>query len=51
MYGEIKKDKLYHGVKWTKWHSSGGKLNQIIVYEVIQTLAIVEGSKLDFFIN
>ena len=24
-------------------------MNQIIVYEVIQTLAIVEGSKLDFF--
>ena len=30
VYGEIKKDKLYHGVKWTKCHSLEGKLNQII---------------------
>ena len=37
------------GVKWTKLYSLGGKLNQIIVYGVIQTLAIVEGSKLNFF--
>ena len=28
---EKQKDKLYYGVKWTKWHSLGGKLNQIIV--------------------
>ena len=31
VYKEIKKDKLYYGVKWTKWHSLGGKLNQVIV--------------------
>ena len=28
---ENKKDKLYYVVKWTKWYSLGGKLNQIIV--------------------
>jgi len=42
-----KKDKLYMGVKWTKLHSLGGKLN--IVSGVIQTLSIFEGSKLDIF--
>ena len=46
---EKQKDKLYYGIKWTKWYSLGGKLNQVIVYGVIQTLAIVEGSKLNFF--
>ena len=30
VYGE-KKDKLYVGIKWTKLHSLGGKLNQIII--------------------
>ena len=29
--GETKRDKLYYGVKGTKWHSLGGKLNQFIV--------------------
>ena len=31
VYGVIKKEKLYYGVKWTKWHSLGGKLDQVIV--------------------
>ena len=31
LYGETKKDNLYIGVKWTKLHSLGGKLNQVIV--------------------
>ena len=43
------KYKLYFGVKWTNLHSLGGKLNQIIIQGVIQTFAIVEGSKLNFF--
>ena len=29
--GETKRDKLYYGVKGTKWHSLGVKLNQVIV--------------------
>ena len=37
------------GVKWTKLYGLEGKLNQIIVYRVIQTLSILEGSELDFF--
>ena len=49
VYGVTKKEKLYYGVKWTKWHSLEGKLNQVIVYGVIQTLAIVKGSNLNFF--
>ena len=40
MYGE-KNEKLYYRVKWTKLYSLGGKLNQVVVQEVIQTLAIV----------
>ena len=31
VYGVTKKEKLYYGVKWTKWHSLEGKLNQVIV--------------------
>ena len=31
VYGETKKNKLYYGVGWTKWHSLGGKLDHIIV--------------------
>jgi len=38
---EKQKDKLYYRVKWTKLYSLGGKLNQVVVQEVIQTLAIV----------
>ena len=38
---ERQKDKLYYRVKWTKLYSLGGKLNQVVVQEVIQTLAIV----------
>ena len=37
------------GVKWAKLYGLEGKLNQIIVYRVIQTLSILEGSELDFF--
>ena len=47
MYGETKKKTLYMGVKWTKLHSLGGKLN--IVSGVIQTLSIFEARKLDIF--
>ena len=36
---------------FTKWHSLGAKLNQEIVKEVIQTLAILEGSNLDLFLT
>ena len=35
LYGETKKYKLYYGVKWNKLHIFGGKLNQIVVYEII----------------
>ena len=46
-----KKDKLYYKVKWTKLHSLGGKLDQVIVWEVIQTLSILQKrNKLDFFL-
>ena len=38
---EKQKDKLYYRVKWTKLYSLWGKLNQVVVQEVIQTLAIV----------
>ena len=31
VYGEIKKINYDKGVKWTKLHSLGGKLNQVIV--------------------
>ena len=31
VYGEIKKINYGKGVKWTKLHSLGGKLNQVIV--------------------
>ena len=34
LYGE-KEYKMYYGVKWTKLHILGGKLNQVIVYKVI----------------
>ena len=38
-------------IKYTiKWYSLWGKMNQTIVYEIIQTLTIVEGSNLDFFL-
>ena len=39
-----------YGVKLTKWHSLGSKLNQVIVQGVIRTLAILEVSKLNFFL-
>ena len=42
---------MYYEVKWTKLHSLGGKLNQVIIQGVIQTLAIVQGSNLDFFLS
>ena len=37
------------GVKWAKLHSLGGKLNQVIVYRITQTLVILGGTKLNFF--
>jgi len=46
-----KKDKLYYRIKWTKLHNLGGKLNEVIAYEVIQTSTIIEESKLNFFLN
>ena len=33
---EKQKDKLYYRVKWTKFYSLGGKLNQVVVQEVIR---------------
>ena len=45
-----KQKKLYYGVKQTKLYSLDGKLNQIIIYRVIQTLAILDGNNLDFFL-
>ena len=47
---EKKKYKLCYEIKWTKLHSLGGKLNQVIVYGVIQTLAIIHGSNLEFLL-
>ena len=35
VYGE-KNEKLYYRVKWTKFYSLGGKLNQVVVQEVIR---------------
>ena len=49
VYGETKKDKLYYGIKQTKLHSLGSKWNKVICQEVNQTLAILEGGKLNFF--
>ena len=48
MYGEAKKT---NWIKQTKLYILEGKLNQIIVQRVIQTLAIVQESNLDFSIN
>ena len=48
---EKQKNKLYIGIKWTKLHNLGGKLNEVIAYEVIQTSTIIEESKLNFFLN
>ena len=42
VYGE-KKEKLCYGVKQTKMHSLGGKLNQVIVQGVMQTLVQLRG--------
>ena len=33
---EKKNEKLYYRVKWTKFYSLGGKLNQVVVQEVIR---------------
>ena len=32
-----------------KWHGLAGKLNQVIVYRITQTLVILGGTKLNFF--
>jgi len=32
---EKQKRQIVYGVKWTKLHSLGGKLNQVIAYGVI----------------
>jgi len=48
---EKQKRQIVYGVKWTKLHSLGGKLDQVIVWEVIQTLSILQKrNKLDFFL-
>jgi len=46
-----KKRQIVLGVNWTKWHSLRSKLNEELVEGVIQTLAILEGSNLDFFLD
>ena len=50
MHGEMKKQ-ITVGVIWAKWYSLGAKMNQTIVYRVIQTLATVERSNLNFFLQ
>jgi len=48
---EKQKRQIVYEVKWTKLHSLGGKLDQVIVWEVIQTLSILQKrNKLDFFL-
>ena len=48
---EKQKRQIVLGVNWTKWHSLRSKLNEELVEGVIQTLAILEGSNLDFFLD
>jgi len=48
---EKQKRQIVLGVNWTKEHSLGRKLNEELVEGVIQTLAILEGSNLDFFLD
>ena len=48
---EKQKRQIVLGVNWTREHSLGRKLNEELVEGVIQTLAILEGSNLDFFLD